>query len=209
MSTTLPNKGLVDPANGDLNWDVPLNANFTALDAALGGKTAFSVTGVTTTQLLTLSQYQNMILTFSGVLTVNLIYQIPSGVGGSWIIYNSTSGAFTLTFRTTAGAASVVIPQGSQATVYSDGNNVYVTDNSSFRYNGSSTLFEGWTGTGWLPITGGATGGGNDQIFFQNGQAVTTSYSIPSGKNAMSAGPITVNTGITVTVPSGSVWTIV
>jgi len=54
-----------------------------------------------------------------------------------------------------------------------------------------------------------ATGGGGDSIFFENGQTVTTNYSITSGKNALSAGPITINTGITVTIPTGSVWSIV
>ena len=55
----------------------------------------------------------------------------------------------------------------------------------------------------------GATGGLSDQVFFENDQVVTTSYTITTGKNAMSAGPITVNDGVTVTVPSGSSWTIV
>jgi|TARA_R100000329_G_scaffold98260_1_gene81206 hypothetical protein len=56
---------------------------------------------------------------------------------------------------------------------------------------------------------GGATGGGNDKIFYENDQAVTTDYTITSGKNAMSAGPITINNGVSVTVPSGSTYTIV
>jgi hypothetical protein len=56
---------------------------------------------------------------------------------------------------------------------------------------------------------GGATGGGTDKVFYENGQTVTTNYSISVGKNAMSAGPITVNNGITVTVPSGANWSIV
>jgi hypothetical protein len=56
---------------------------------------------------------------------------------------------------------------------------------------------------------GGATGSGGDQIFFENDLAVTTSYTIPNGKNAGTFGPVDINTGATVTVPSGSVWTIV
>ena len=56
---------------------------------------------------------------------------------------------------------------------------------------------------------GGATGGGSDKIFHNNDQTVTTSYSIPSGQNSMTAGPISINSGVTVTVPSGSEWTIV
>lgn len=52
------------------------------------------------------------------------------------------------------------------------------------------------------------TGGGKDQIFYENGQTVTTSYTLTTGKNALSAGPITINSGVTVTVPSGQVWTV-
>jgi hypothetical protein len=44
---------------------------------------------------------------------------------------------------------------------------------------------------------------------FVNGATVSTSYSIPSGSNAMSAGTITVADGVTVTVPDGSFWTVV
>jgi hypothetical protein len=55
---------------------------------------------------------------------------------------------------------------------------------------------------------GGATGGGTDQVFIQNDQVITTNYGIPQGKNAMSTGPLTVNSGITVTIPDGSRWLI-
>ena len=55
----------------------------------------------------------------------------------------------------------------------------------------------------------GATGGGSDEIFYENGQTITTNYTITNGKNAMSAGPITINTGVTVTVGTGENWTVV
>lgn len=44
---------------------------------------------------------------------------------------------------------------------------------------------------------------------YENTQTVLANYTITSGSNAMSAGPITINTGVTVTVPTGSNWTIV
>jgi len=56
---------------------------------------------------------------------------------------------------------------------------------------------------------GGATGGGSDEVFYENDQAVTTNYTITNGKNAMAAGPITINSGVTVTVGSGETLTIV
>ena len=72
-----------------------------------------------------------------------------------------------------------------------------------------STGATGLTGATGPSGSGGATGAGTDQIFWQNQQVVNTSYSIPSGINAGSFGPISVASGVEVTVPSGSVWTIV
>ena len=43
----------------------------------------------------------------------------------------------------------------------------------------------------------------------ENDTTITANYTITSGRNAVSAGPITVNSGVTVTVPTGSVWTVV
>jgi hypothetical protein len=65
--------------------------------------------------------------------------------------------------------------------------------------------------TGSTGATGpGAIGGsGTNEVFFLNDQSVTASYSIPSTKNAMTAGPITIDAGVVVTVPSGSTWTVV
>jgi hypothetical protein len=56
---------------------------------------------------------------------------------------------------------------------------------------------------------GAAQGGGTNFCFYENPTNVTTDYTITTGNNAMSAGPITVNAGVTVTVPTGSSWNIV
>ena len=76
------------------------------------------------------------------------------------------------------------------------------------RYNSTTSAFEGYGSSGWAGIGGGATGAGGDQVFALNSQIVTTSYSIPSGKNATSTGPLTVNSGVTITIPSGSRWVV-
>ena len=63
---------------------------------------------------------------------------------------------------------------------------------------------------GW-GLAGGAEGapGSNNQVFWENDQAVTASYAITNGKNAGSFGPITINSGVVVTIGSGETWSVV
>ena len=78
--------------------------------------------------------------------------------------------------------------------------------------NGTTSQFLRSDGDGsftWVAPAAGAGGGGSDEIFWENGQNVTTNYTITNGKNAMSAGPITVDAGVTVTVGAGETWTVV
>lgn len=77
-----------------------------------------------------------------------------------------------------------------------------------FRFNSTLGVFEGYNGAAWGGV-GGATGGGSDRVFYENDQIVTTSYTLTTNKNAVSAGPITVNGGVTVTVPAGARWSVV
>jgi hypothetical protein len=75
------------------------------------------------------------------------------------------------------------------------------------RFNSDTTSFEGYNGSAW-----GAIGGGGNTVsegLFEHANTISANYSITSGNNAMSGGPITINSGISVTVPSGSTWTIV
>ena len=75
------------------------------------------------------------------------------------------------------------------------------TDQMLYIYNGSS-----WVEAG---SSGGATGGTGNPAFYENDQSITADYTLTAGKNAMSAGPITIATGVTVTIPTGATWTIV
>jgi hypothetical protein len=76
------------------------------------------------------------------------------------------------------------------------------------RYNSDLSQFEGYT-TDWGAIGGGATGGVGNKWAVEHDNTITTSYTISTGKNVVSAGPLTVNSGAVVTVPSGSTWVIV
>jgi hypothetical protein len=58
-------------------------------------------------------------------------------------------------------------------------------------------------------LVGFAIGSGSNGVFLENGQTVNENYTISTNKNAISAGPITIASGVVVTIPSGSVWSIV
>ena len=82
---------------------------------------------------------------------------------------------------------------------------------------GSSGQVLSTNGSGVLSFVdqsgGGAVGGGSDKVVIENGTTITTNYTIGtefgSTCNAGSFGPITINAGVTLTIPSGSVYTVV
>lgn len=129
--------------------------------------------------------------------TTNGIMKIYTG--SAWVAaYVSSSGFVSQTSAT--GAA--LLPASTTANRPSP-----VTGH--LRFNTTTVAFEGYNGTAWASVGGGATGGSTDQVFYLNSQTVTANYSIPSGQNAGTFGPVSVNGGATVTVPSGSTWSIV
>jgi hypothetical protein len=80
--------------------------------------------------------------------------------------------------------------------------------NGEIRYNTTTSQFEGYQGGQWGQLGGGATGGGGDEVFVENARTVTVNYTLTTGKSAESVGPITVNSGIVVTIPSDERWVI-
>jgi hypothetical protein len=107
------------------------------------------------------------------------------------------SGITGVTPRTSSTGSSVV---STGTTLQRDGS----PSAGFFRFNSTLGKFEGYSGTAWGSVGGGATGGGSDELFIENGQTMTTNYTIPSTKNAMSTGPITINSGVTLTVDTGA-----
>ena len=77
--------------------------------------------------------------------------------------------------------------------------------------DGTNEQFLQTNGSGVLAwaAAGGATGAGGDEVFYENGQSVTTSYSVTANSNAMSAGPVTLDSGVDVTLTGTSEWVIV
>ena len=117
-------------------------------------------------------------------------------------VSNKTFTANDFDGGTASNTSRITTPKASLATLQAltrkEGTILFASDNKRlFVDNGTS-----------LTSVGGATGGGSDAIFYENGKTVTTNYTITAGSNAMSTGPVTVNSGVTVTIPSGSRWVI-
>ena len=163
-------------------------------------------------------------------------YQSQSVTSGDWTLSTTTPGD-TANPSTNAARYAILIATGAPGTtryIYApqlsktyvvinnctDQSSIYVRGGTSSSYTtgveiealGSALIAWDSTASDYVKIAGGgggAAGTGSNQVFFQNDLTVTGSYTIPTGKNAGTFGPITVNSGVTVTVPSGSVWTVV
>ena len=104
-------------------------------------------------------------------------------------------GAASTEFRAAVGISSAGTVIGAGITQLN-----FVGAGNTFRVDGNTMD---------ITISGGARGNGGNNVFFENDITVNADYEITTGKNAMSGGPITIDSGVTVTIPSGSTWTIV
>ena len=145
MTTT--NKGLIQPANGSYvdTWDQPVNNDWSYIDAAFGGVTSLNATGVSAVTL-TLTQYQPMAIAISGAMSNNVTYTIPSGVGGNWIVQNTTTdatgGPWTVTFASGGGGSTVTVIRSVNSNIWSDGTNMYFSDSRPAAAAGSNTQIQ-------------------------------------------------------------------
>lgn len=320
MSSFTTNKSLEKPANGEYvdSWNVPLNADMNIIDAALGSVTNLNATSGSAN--LSNTAYANLALNITGAMSADVVYTIPNGVGGFWVVRNATTdasgGPWTITIQSGGGGTNVTALRGKNIMIWSDGTNIrdvnenvpsigtvtsvgvsggstgLTTSNSPITTNGTITIggvlnvasggtnltafgtgvsgalssnvsgsggmvlttnssatmvnltatnvtvtsyvqipsgntavrpagangalwynsqtgrYEGYAGSSWDSL-GSASGGGTDSVFYLNDNVVTTSYTIPSGQNAMSTGPLTINPNVTITVPAGSVWKVI
>jgi hypothetical protein len=135
-------------------------------------------------------------LYFNSVSGVMKLYN-----GSAWVAAYVSGDGFV---AQTAATGSADIPAGTTAQRDASPGAGY------FRFNSEEGAFEGYDGSAWGSIGGGggATGAGGDTVFQENSLIVTTSYTLSTGKSAMSVGPITINSGASVQIPSGYSWLI-
>ena len=128
----------------------------------------------------------------------NLTFNSSTGVLGA-TTFSGSGSSLTGVVIETASTGSAEIPVGT--TAQRDGSPA----TGMFRFNTTTSGFEGYDGSDWGSIGGGggATGAGGDEVFQENERVVTTSYTLSTNKSAMCVGPLTINSGVTVTIPSG------
>jgi hypothetical protein len=73
------------------------------------------------------------------------------------------------------------------------------------RHNSTTSMLEIYDGSSWGDVLPAKAGGS----MLQFRQSVESSITLPTNRNTLSAGPVTVPNGVTVTIPSGAVWTVV
>ena len=128
----------------------------------------------------------------------NLTFNSSTGVLGA-TTFSGSGSSLTGVVIETASTGSAEIPVGT--TAQRDGSPA----TGMFRFNTTTSGFEGYDGSAWGAIGGGggATGAGGDEVFQENERVVTTNYTLSTNKSAMCVGPLTINSGVTVTIPSG------
>ena len=143
----------------------------------------------------------------SGILSGATSLTVATGTGA---LFPSLSGGnfFYCTLQNTAGTTVEIVKvtarstdtftivraqEGTTASAFSTGDKVELR----LTAGEINQLFAGVT-----------QGSGTDQVFHENGTTVNTSYTLTTGRNAVSVGPITIATGQSVTVPSGQRWVV-
>ena len=156
-----------------------------------GTQVAFQLSVNTTSNLLKLrNAANNGYIEIGNVTQANLGLAPVAGATFTGTVIHNYTGALRLPVGTTGQRP------GSPAT-------------GDIRFNSTTTSAEIYNGSEFTAVGGGAgaTGGGNDEVFFESDQAVTTDYTLTASKHAHTVSP-TINSGVTVTVPSGAILVI-
>ena len=126
--------------------------------------------------------------------------------GSDFIKIATTGGNATFNSVTATGADSNFGSTGALAiSSGTTGQRPGTPPGPSLRYNTTLAQFEGYDGSDWGGI-GGAQAGGVIQV---NKDTATVSYTVPTGSNGFSVGPITIQSGVTITVSSGQSWVVI
>lgn len=224
-SSYTSNKYIEKPAYNDYaanptGWSGPINTDWDIIDAAFGGVLSLNATGSVGTVAISTANAKNLIINITGAMTGNAIYTLPANsaatgiVGGQWIVYNNTTGNYTVTISpSSGGGTSVVCTQGVRSSIYSDGINVALADDrispTPIIPSGTKMLFQQTAApTGWTKdtthnnkalrvVSGAASSGGtvafttafaSQSVSGTVGDTTLTTAQIPSHTHAVYTG---------------------
>ena len=187
--------GLVLPVEGELidSWGDTVNAELTQLlEDSIAGYATQSVAGgnwtLTTTGSGAANQARMAILIATGTPGTTRYIYAPK-FSKSYVVINNSDSTLYVSGGPTSPTTGTAITAGDSALV---------------TWDTSTSDYIKIAGGG-----GGATGGGGNQVFFENDLVITVDYTIPTTKNAGTFGPVEIASGVTVTVPDTTTWTIV
>ena len=214
--STLSVSNIQNGASPQVN--LALNADGTTKISVVGGNTAPTVYQVGT---LWFDTGSNTLKTWDGTTWAASSATIPwtakgqlvvgTGAGTDTLLNVGTDTGFLVadTAATSGLKWSNASTSAAQLPAGTSGQYPATPTQGQIRYNTTNNYFEGYQSGLWVRLGQGAVGGGPDQIFYLNDQVVTTNYTVPVGKNAVTGGTITVSPSATVIVSAGSTWTVV
>jgi hypothetical protein len=198
-------------------WGQITNANLQVLEEMISGYVTHDVAGSATTTLAgdanvgtsySASEAKALIVKFTGTKTGNHDVILPAREGW-WIFWDGSAGAYDLTLKVTGGTG-LVMSRGGKSLVFTDGTTAapQALDSLPSQSGEDGKFLKTDSGSAsWATLDTDANT--TTKGLYEMAHTISSNYSITSTANAMSAGPITINASITVTVPATSTWVIV
>ena len=201
----------------DLNGDIDVDGHTNLDNVSIAGVTTFSnAVNIANGTISRTSTGSNLI--FQTDLETRLFHSSNNHVkltfygSGETLRGSIEAQATQIQIKDSGGRSGLVVAHGAESRLYFNDYQKFTTTNTGAIVTGvlTATSFSG-DGSSLSNLPAGAPVGGasTNTVFFENDKEVAVNYQITSTKNAMSAGPIAINAGIAVTVPSGCSWTIV
>jgi len=154
----------------------------------------------------------------------NIVFSSAPATGDTfWAVFQGQNVDIGTPSADTVGLTELSATGTASSSTYLRGDNTWVTPpdtvythpttagNKHIPSGGSTDQYLKYSASGtaqWADVSGGATGAGGDKVFMENELVVTTDYELSANKSAVSVGPVTINTGISVTIPSGHTWVV-
>jgi hypothetical protein len=189
------------------NLVVPtINKTYVVENNTTGGQSIVVKTSAGTG--ITVPNGKKVMLYVDGTNVVAAFNYIATGLGLSSTL--DVAGAATVTGNTslsTLSATGNVTFSGTGATKLQAGTTVQrpgTPADGMIRYNSDENGFEGYIDGAWGGISGAQANG----VIYENNLVISDNYTLTTGKNGMSVGPIQIDSGVTVTIPSGQRWVI-